>query len=400
MQTIDRAADILRMFDIEPKPMDRLLAAYFKKHREVSSRERRFVADSVFGVARWRRRIDGWLSLAGVRRADNRDRVSAWMASGAEIAGLAGEKRKRFPGGDAAFFSYPDALYEMMIEKRGRPAAATLAMRMNEPSAPALRVNSLKMTRDEALRALAGEGTRAEPTARSPYGIRLAARTARGGLPLFAEGLVEFQDEASQLVAQLADPKPGSRVLDACAGAGGKSLALAALMGDEGEIVAWDADVGKLKELRRRAARAGVKSIKTCAPGSRRSAEGGFDLVFIDAPCSGTGTLRRAPDLRWRVTEEMVAGMVRVQSELLAEHAVRLRPGGRLVYATCSILARENEGVMGPFLKRSGMRVVGAGGELTRLGVNAKGITTEGGFLFTDPLVGEWDGFFAALIEG
>ncbi len=214
--------------------------------------------------------------------------------------------------------------------------------------APAdLRVNTLKTSRDDLLSALRAEGYDAGPTPFSPLGIRLPegeAKLGRGGL--FLSGAFEFQDEAAQIAALLCGVKPGMRVLDIAAGAGGKSLTLAALMQNKGKIVASDVRAAALHELERRAMRAGVTIIDTHPP------DGAFDVVLLDAPCSGTGTWRRQPELRWRLTPERLTELRTTQDALLKQAAKYVKPGGRLVYATCSILPSENEDRVAAFLER------------------------------------------------
>jgi 16S rRNA (cytosine967-C5)-methyltransferase len=206
-----------------------------------------------------------------------------------------------------------------------------------------LRANSLKTSRDALIVALAGEGIAAAPTPYAPHGIRVtgdASSLSRSAL--FESGAFEFQDEAAQLAAELAAAKPGMRVLDLAAGAGGKSLALAAILQNQGEIVACDVRGEALFELEKRAARAGATIIKAL-PLDHARPEGLFDLVFVDAPCSGTGTWRRQPELRWRLTPARLTELAALQDRLLDQGAALVKPGGRLIYATCSILPLENQ---------------------------------------------------------
>jgi 16S rRNA (cytosine967-C5)-methyltransferase len=210
-----------------------------------------------------------------------------------------------------------------------------------------LRVNSLKSSRETVLEALRAEGYDAEATRYSLFAIRLAAGAC--GLErtkLFAAGAFEFQDEAAQIAALLCGAKPGMRVLDFAAGAGGKSLALAALMQNKGEIVAHDVSPARLKPLALRAARAGATIVHARPP------QGTFDIVLIDSPCSGSGTWRRQPELRWRTTPDGLAALTALQDDLLEQGAPFVAAGGRLVYATCSLLPCENEDRIEHFLSR------------------------------------------------
>ena len=242
---------------------------------------------------------------------------------------------------------------------------------------------------------------RAHPTRFSPLGVALHSRLNAFGLSAFREGLFELQDEGSQLIGQLVQARAGERVVDACAGAGGKALALSADMQNKGELVALDKDPQRLSELARRARRAGVfnlrlKPIPAEADGAERALESLFghaDRVLIDAPCSGLGTLRRNPDARYRIVPGDIERYAALQRELLARFARLARKGGRVVYATCSIAREENEGVVEAFL---------ASGAPFRL-VSASPLvpieTTRGPYLRLFPHLHGTDGFFAAVLE-
>lgn len=419
MDPIDHIVTILKSFDIEPRPLDRLVDAYLRKHSELSSTGRRIVAECVFGVARWKRRLDGWLELRGVTKPTNRLRALCYLAwrcpeeavrlpldevtSKACISGSVNEEMPRsFPGGEAAFYSFPDFLYEKLKRSYGVVGARAVALRLNEPSLPVLRVNLLKADLKKARRALAAEGIEAHPTPRSPVGLILRRKVPIAVTQAYKQGLIEIQGEASQLSCILADPKPGERVLDACAGAGGKSLMMAMLMQNQGRIIATDPVSSKLKILRRRALRAGISIIEAMGTkelAKRAELKGCFDLVFIDAPCSGTGTLQRNPDLKWRLDQATIGERVNSQRELLSGLAGWIRPGGRLVYATCSILPEENEEILSEFLTRDGFEVVDAAGIFTRNHISCDGIVTEKGFMKTDPRLDQMDGFFAAVLK-
>jgi 16S rRNA (cytosine967-C5)-methyltransferase len=217
-----------------------------------------------------------------------------------------------------------------------------------------LRVNRLKGSCEEALAAIA----EAEPTALSPIGLRLPEGYPVEAHPAWALGLVEVQDEGSQLLALACGAEPGATVVDLCAGAGGKTLALAAEMGDAGRIVAADTDRGRLSRMAPRLARAGVSNVETRLLNPGREAEalaelrGQADLVLVDAPCSGSGTWRRNPETRWRLTAERLERLVGLQAHLLDVAAELIRPGGRLVYAVCSVLAEEGTGQAEGFAAR------------------------------------------------
>jgi 16S rRNA (cytosine967-C5)-methyltransferase len=220
---------------------------------------------------------------------------------------------------------------------------------MNEPALRVVRVNTLRTTREACLAALAGEGLQAGPTDHAQQGLVLSGRRSMFRTQAFARGEIEAQDEASQLVAELAAPPPRTFVVDACAGAGGKTLALAALLGGKGKLLALDASPGKLAELRRRARRAGASNLEArevdlLQPGEAlREFEGRASRVLVDAPCSGLGAIRRNPEARWRLSREDLSRLVSTQAALCRSAARLVAPHGRLIYATCSFLPSEGE---------------------------------------------------------
>jgi len=220
-----------------------------------------------------------------------------------------------------------------------------------------LRVNSLRAERRAMLDGLRSLDITCEATRLSPLGIRVPSAAGLSALEhtrFFQTGAFEFQDEASQLAALLCGAKTGDRVLDLAAGAGGKSLALAALMQDKGEIVAYDANPSRLKQLAPRARRAGANIITIAETrGGPKWGNGKFDLVLIDAPCSGSGTWRRNPETKWRLTRDRLRELIELQTWLIDDGARHTRPGGKLVYVTCSLLPSENEDVVSAFITRN-----------------------------------------------
>jgi 16S rRNA (cytosine967-C5)-methyltransferase len=251
--------------------------------------------------------------------------------------------------------------------------------------------------------ALAGEGIAAEPTPFSPWGLRVADRRPVSATAAFKEGLVEVQDEGSQLIALLTDAQPGMRVADYCAGAAGKTLALAATMGNRGHIVACDVSAARLEGAARRLRRAGVdnaeRHLLTAGDKWRKRRGRSFDRVLVDAPCTGTGTWRRNPDARLRTNARDLAELTAKQTNILDDASDLVRPGGRLVYATCSLLPEEDEMQIERFLGRHPdfvMRPVPALWAELCPGVAAPG---EGPHLALSPAANGTDGFFAAVLE-
>jgi 16S rRNA (cytosine967-C5)-methyltransferase len=253
-------------------------------------------------------------------------------------------------------FSFPDWLVELVEQDAGADSLEAALARMNELPLRVARVNRLKTTREGCLAALVAEGVTARATTHATGGIVLAGRSAPFRTQAFTRGDFEMQDEASQMVAELVAPPPGSTVIDACAGAGGKALGLAGLLAGKGRVVALDVAAAKLDELRRRARRAGASNIQAVhvdllSPGEAlKPFEGIAARVLVDAPCTGLGAIRRNPELRWRLQPEQVASMAKAQARLLRAASVLVAPRGRVVYATCSFLKREGEAVLESFL--------------------------------------------------
>jgi 16S rRNA (cytosine967-C5)-methyltransferase len=273
---------------------------------------------------------------------------------------------------------------------------------LDRPAPLDLRVNLLAGGRDAAVAALARDGIQARPTQWSPLGLRLDKRVALQTVAAWKNGLVEVQDEGSQLVALLLGATAGMRVVDFCAGAGGKTLAIAAGMANKGQIVACDTSAKRLEGAVLRLRRAGVHNVERRVLESERDKwvkrhAGGFDRVLADAPCTGTGTWRRNPDGRWRLTETDIAELVDLQARILDSCARLVKPGGRLVYATCSILPDENERQVERFLAANAeFAVVPVAAAWPAEVPNPVG---DAPFLRLTPAQHGTDGFFAALLE-
>ena len=362
-------------------PADRVLDRYFRDRRYIGSKDRQAIAERVFGVLRRRARLDWHLRESGYRDVlDARRRVLAdvIVADGRSMDAL-----------DQLFSAGPHATGELSrreVELAERLAGRTLDAPEAPPECPFwlaeklralygerfaeemsalnrvapfdLRANLLKAKdRGEALQALRAEGIEAEPTHLSPLGLRLPGRKPIEHWTAFRQGQVEVQDEGSQIVALLVDAKPGMKVVDYCAGAGGKTLALAAAMNNQGRLVACDTSEGRLERSRVRLKRAGVHNVEThlLAPGDKwaKRQAAGFDRVLVDAPCSGSGTWRRNPDARWRYGPDDILGLVEEQKQILDRAAKLVKPGGRLIYATCALLKEENEDQVSAFLERT-----------------------------------------------
>jgi 16S rRNA (cytosine967-C5)-methyltransferase len=358
---------------------DRALERALRRDRGLWAAERRAVADAVYGITRWQGQLDALLG----RGPTLAERYAAWLArfgglSPADAARRLGVAPARLSGladADARIAAVADPLDRLSLEaslprwvverlaaQLGLSEARTLAAAMNERAPLTVRANVLRGDRDDLRGRLAGEQVHAAPTRFSPWGLVLDGRENAFALPSFKEGWFEIQDEGSQLIALACGARPGQTVVDACAGAGGKSLALAAEMRNKGSLHALDPDADRLDEARRRARRAGVHNLRArvIAAGAEAEAElkdlaGKADVVLVDAPCSGLGTLRRKPDARWRLAPEDPARFAALQRELVRRFAGLVRPGGRLVYATCSIGPTENDEVADLAAREAGL---------------------------------------------
>ncbi len=351
----EAAAEVAGAVFAEGKVLDHELAAVFTRNPKWGKRDRGFIAETVFEVVRWRR------SLAFVANVPEWDTASLcaaqwrrmgielpdwWRHGGAAVTEMAVREAALAEQPRAIRESIPDWLDELGAGELGSRWDAELHA-LNQRARVYLRVNMLRNSREEAVAWLASHGVDASPACGLPEGLVLPEGKTLPK-PLRAEGRVEIQDAGSQRVAPLLGVRPGEIVIDACAGAGGKTLHLAALLGNRGTIHALDIEPRKLEELKRRAKTAGVTCIRTglAQPSNLAALAGQADRLLIDAPCSGLGTLKRQPDLKWRLSPGQLDRVRRIQHELLAAYPSMLRPGGVMVYATCSLLPSENRGAV------------------------------------------------------
>jgi len=430
------AIDILNALETSNAPADQSLRQWGRANRYAGSKDRAAIAERVYTILRHR-------AAFAFRMGSDNPRalvIASLLANGAtesEIAALfSGDKYapspptpeeceaiRRPPTGPPPHVTgeYPQWLEPELIRAFGESLAVEMAAMLARAPID-LRVNTLKATREEILSALIAEGYAANPTRYSPFAIRVPpGATGLEKTTAFTSGQFEFQDEAAQVACILAAPQAGERVLDIAAGAGGKSLALAALMHNQVTIVAEDTAANRLAQLAPRAERAGATIIESPSPpmgesagvrGSLRlrsvrhrpltltlSPDGGegtglFDLVFVDAPCSGSGTWRRAPEQKWRLTHARLSALQSIQDTLLDTAAARTVPGGRIVYATCSILPCENEDRVAAFLSRHPDFAIRPACE-TWAGTPLPGLAQ---FFRATPATTGTDGFFAAIL--
>ncbi|MCX7946476.1 MAG: RsmB/NOP family class I SAM-dependent RNA methyltransferase [Hydrogenophilus sp.] len=403
---------------------DRVLTATLRGFSRLGQRDRGWVREGYYQILRHWRRLSVWAESSEPRalvlawwvgmQGGSVRALERWLRPGEEewlaAQKLAGAKRSL---SEAERWSLPDWLWRRWREAYGEKEAQAIAEAMLREAPFDLRVNTLKMERSGVLARFTAEGMAARPTRWSPVGVRLGMRMPLFHHPLYVSGAVEVQDEGSQLSALLVAPRRREWVVDFCAGAGGKTLLLAAAMANSGQIFAADRSAKRLAALRPRLARAGVSNVQPVVVGNSKGVlsrlEGKVDRVLVDVPCSGTGTLRRNPDFKWRWREEDLALLVREQEEILSAAAVLVRPGGRLVYVTCSVLPEENDGVVARFLARRGdfrwvphEVVTGEWREEESGAPFVNGPVPVGGrseALRLFPHVHGTDGFFAAILE-
>lgn len=295
----------------------------------------------------------------------------------------------------------PDWLWDLLLEQEGEAGALALGRSWQQPAPLDLRVNSFKASRDTVLAQLQAEGLPAFATPYSPFGIRLTEKIALQRHPLFLDGTLEVQDEGSQLLGLLLAPKRGEMVADFCAGAGGKTLLLGAIMHSQGRLYAFDVAEKRLANLKVRLKRSGLSNVHPQLIAHENDIKikrlaGKMARVLVDAPCSGLGTLRRNPDLKWRQTAEAITELCAKQTRILNSAANLVKVGGRLVYATCSILARENQQIVEAFLAaHPDFVLLPAGAMLAEQKIPLE----MGDYLTLSPQIHQTDGFFAAVLE-
>ena len=409
---IQAAIDILEGLGSSRLPADRFIRDFFRARRYAGSKDRASVTERVYDVFRHRASFAARMSsdtprslvvasllaegVADVSPLFTGDGYGPAVLSDAERAAIVSPPASTTPAHVKG--EYPEFL-ESEIQRAFGAAALDEMMAMQSRAPVDLRVNSLSATRESVIEALTAEGFEAQPTRYSPFGVRIPTAKGLAGLQqskLFLSGAFEFQDEAAQIAVMLAGAKPSTKVLDLAAGAGGKSLALAASMRDIGEITAHDIDEGRLRQIAPRAHRAGITIIQTHAgpkPPGRP-----YDLVFLDAPCSGSGTWRRQPENKWRLTPERLEELNALQDKLLDQAAARAAGKARIVYATCSILPRENEDRIAAFLERHPTFKVQPAAQRWRDATDADPPPGTDTFFKATPLSTGTDGFFTAIL--
>ena len=391
--TIDALSEIFN----EDQYADKVIAKTLKRDKRWGARDRGFIAETTYEIVRWKRLYS---EIADVKAPYSRENLFRVFAVWAILRGITlpdwkqiePTPTRRIKGKFDELIkirkyreSIPDWMDELGVKELGEKTWEKEIHALNEQAPVVLRTNTLKITKDKLRSILNDENIATEPLKGFPDALQLVERANVFKTEAFTKGYFEVQDASSQLVAKYLEVQPGMRVVDTCAGAGGKTLHIAALMENKGQIIATDIYENKLKELKRRAKRAGAHNIDPRAIDSTKVVKklyGTADRVLIDAPCSGLGVLSRNPDAKWKLQPEFIENIKKTQAEILDQYSRIVKPGGRMVYSTCSILPSENQEQIEKFLAREE-------GKNFKIIRDQKILSSESGF----------DGFYMALLE-
>jgi len=393
-------------------PADAALKHFFRDHPNLGQRDRALVADTVYAALRRRRLLEHVTPNATPREIALATLVKLQGVgiSQIEAAISAGERKwlGELKALDLATLPFeiradlPDWVLARLRKHMKDDEVTALAQSLQQPAPLDLRVNTMKAPREGVMDRLDHDDTEAAEMRYSPLGVRLRDKPALNKHPMFLDGAVEVQDEGSQLVGLLMEPRRGEMIVDFCAGAGGKTLQMGAAMHSSGRLYAFDVSDKRLTNLGPRLKRSGLSNVFPQRIANENDAKvkrlrGKIDRVLVDAPCTGLGTLRRNPDLKSRQTEDALAELTAKQASILAAAATLVKPGGRLVYATCSLLAEENEDIVQAFLAaHADFALLPAVDILKRQGIE---LPRTDQYLRLHPHVHDTDGFFAAVME-
>lgn len=416
---IQSTIEILDKINHSKIPMDNTIRDFMAHRRYIGSKDRAAVVERVYGIVRHHARLTWLLEQSGVELSPRNYVIADLSWHGQDMTNLfTGEKHAPEPLTDEEknwakklvdHASMPEAVQvecppwaeEKLRALYGDDFARQL--RAMSDSAPLdLRVNTVKGSREKAADLLAAQGVKTEPTPYSPWGLRVEGKAFMSATKAFSKGLVEIQDEGSQLIALACGAQPGMRVLDYCAGAGGKTLGIAAMMENKGNIVAMDLDTRRLEKGKPRYRKAGIHNVELRSLEDdknrkwlRRQKET-MDVVLVDAPCSSSGTWRRNPDLRWRQYGPSLEEIMDMQADILERVVDKVKPGGRLVYATCSLFAEENENQIEAFLKNHpDFKIL----PIDEIWPPKTPAPCDGPYLRLTPADHQTDGFFTAVLQ-
>jgi 16S rRNA (cytosine967-C5)-methyltransferase len=413
---LDACSELVKLTLRFDHPADAVVSRYFRDNRSLGPRERATLAETVYTVLRKKLLFDH-LSPSGSGPKERRMAILGFHGPRDFLKSALTEQEKRWLDQcdsikpedllDRHRHNLPEWLVQPLKDQLG-PEFMALAESLNQPAPLDLRVNAITDKRADVQQELKLGGIASQPTPISPWGLRLDSKPQLTQLDAFARGAVEVQDEGSQMLALLLDAKRGEMVVDFCAGAGGKTLAIGACMRNTGRLYAFDTSAHRLDALKPRLARSKLSNVHPAAIAHERDERikrlaGKIDRVLVDAPCSGLGTLRRNPDLKWRQSPEAVQEMTVKQAAILQSASRLLKPGGRLVYATCSLLPQENEEIARAFsLGNKEFTPLPAAEILSNLKVAGAANLCSGGegggdYLRLWPHRHRTDGFFAAI---
>ncbi len=397
-------------------PADTRTSRYFKANPLLGQRDRGLIAESVYAVLRKKLEyaqlaqsgtgpLTRRMILLGLAETIGVEPIAATLASDERTWLRRVATIDRASIALATRANLPEWILTALRARFSEADLEAISAVLNKPAPLDLRVNTMTTTRDDALAALRASGLDAQATSLAPHGIRLKGKPALAAQRIFLDGRVEVQDEGSQLLASLVAPRRGEMVVDFCAGAGGKTLALGDLMRSTGRLYAFDVSAKRLAKLKPRLARSGLSNVHPVMIESERDPKlkrmaGKADRVLIDAPCSGLGTLRRNPDLKWRQTPASIVELAAKQANILVSAARLVKPGGRLVYATCSLLREENQDVVDAFVAAHPEFEVESATDILRAqGIALEGRVDAGAMLELWPHRTGTDGFFAAVLK-
>ncbi len=334
--------EMLYGYEDQGMPLDFFISQYFRAHKSIGSKDRAFIAENIYRMIRWQGLLDYLCP-----------KPAFWEKKWELLAQF--DPKKYLEDDNIPLhirLSFPKPLFDLMVKSHGIEKTMQLCLECNQAAPTTVRVNTLKTTRENLLDKWSPV-YQVSPCLFSKTGIVFHQKINFFTLPEFKEGLFEVQDEGSQLLAELVQAEPGQLVMDYCAGSGGKTLAFAPAMKNTGQIYLHDVREHALSDSKKRLRRAGVQNAQIALDNDPKlkKLKKKMDWVLVDAPCSGTGTLRRNPDMKWKFTEEMLARLIGQQRMIFEKALSFLKPGGRIIYATCSILKEENQDQLNHFLK-------------------------------------------------